>query len=107
MSIGILSPPPLHKSDRHISNQNKYLLMYTDAYFAESLETMTGVYHTHHNQGLIQPKNDSGYRFRARKVFRPNSTFLAHLCCQKQLKTRSAIKNGIILILKSVLKERT
>ena len=42
-----------------------------------------------------------------RKVLRPNSTFLACLCCQKQLETKSSVKNGIILILKSVLKERT
>ena len=32
--------------------------------------------------------------------------FLALLCCQKQLKMKILIKNGIINILKSVLKER-
>ena len=79
MSIGILSPPLSTNLTGTSQIRIKYLLMYTDAYFAESLETMTGVYHTHHNQGLIQPKNDSSYPFRARKVFRPNSTFLAHV----------------------------
>ena len=31
--------------------------------------------------------------------------FLACLYCQKQLKTKVLVKNGVILILKSVIKE--
>ena len=50
--------------------------------------------------GLIQPKNDSGY-----PVWCPNLTFFAYLYRQKQLKKKCLTKNGIILILKSVLKK--
>lgn len=55
--------------------------------------------------GIIQSKNDSGYHFGAQKVWHPNSPFLGCLYCQKQLKTKFLVKNGMIFILKSVLKE--
>ena len=51
-----------------------------------------------YDHGLIQPKNESGYRFWARNVWHPNSTFLACLYCQKQLKTKILIKYVTILI---------
>ena len=54
------------------------------------------------HQCLIQPKNDNSCCFGAQKVWYPNSTSLASLYWQKQLKTKILIKNGMILILKFV-----
>ena len=51
---------------------------------------------------LMQPKNESGYRFWVQKVWHPNWTSLYR---QKQLKRKILIKNGITFILKSVHKE--
>ena len=57
-----------------------------------------------HCHGLIQPKNNSGYHFWVRNFWLPKSTFLACWYCQKQLKIKILIKNGIILILQSALR---
>ena len=47
-------------------------------------------------QGLIQPKNDRLPLLDAKKLAPKFDFFLAYLCCQKQLKMKSLIKNGII-----------
>ena len=53
----------------------------------------------------MQAKNDSGYCFGTQKVWCPNLTSLACLHCQKQLKIKTLIKDGMILILKFVFKK--
>ena len=56
-------------------------------------------------QGIIQPKNDSGYHFE--KFGAQIQLFFSCLFYQKQLQMKVLIKNDIIYILNSVLKEHS